>query len=55
MMAKQLMYLADAKSAGIALGAKAPIILNSRSDGTLARLASCALASHMVLHPEQVK
>ncbi|MEH6577654.1 MAG: bifunctional enoyl-CoA hydratase/phosphate acetyltransferase [Amphritea sp.] len=55
MMAKQLMYLANAKSAGIALGAKAPIILNSRSDGTLARLASCALASHMVLHPEQVK
>ena len=55
MMAKQLMYLANAKSAGIALGAKAPIILNSRSDGTLARLASCALASHMVLHPEHVK
>lgn len=55
MIAKQLIYLADAKSAGIALGAKAPIILNSRSDGTLARLASCALASHMVLHPEKVK
>ncbi|WP_432470762.1 bifunctional enoyl-CoA hydratase/phosphate acetyltransferase [Amphritea sp. HPY] len=55
MIAKQLIYLADAKSAGIALGAKAPIILNSRSDGTLARLASCALASHMVLHPETLK
>lgn len=52
MIAKQLIYLADAKSAGIALGARAPIILNSRSDGTLARLASCALASHMVLHPQ---
>lgn len=50
MMAKQLMYLANADSAGIALGAKVPIILNSRSDGTLARLASCALASHMVLN-----
>lgn len=50
MIAKQLMYLANAKSAGIALGARVPIILNSRSDGTLARLASCALASHMVLH-----
>lgn len=55
MIAKQLIYLADAKSAGIALGAKVPIILNSRSDGTLARLASCALASHMVLHPETLK
>ncbi len=55
MIAKQLIYLADAKSAGIALGARAPIILNSRSDGTLARLASCALASHMVLHPQGVK
>ncbi|WP_299196022.1 bifunctional enoyl-CoA hydratase/phosphate acetyltransferase [uncultured Amphritea sp.] len=55
MIAKQLIYLADAKSAGLALGARAPIILNSRSDGTLARLASCALASHMVLHPQGVK
>lgn len=55
MIAKQLIYLADAKSAGIALGARAPIILNSRSDGTLARLASCALASHMVLHPQGEK
>jgi phosphate acetyltransferase len=54
MIAKQLIYLANAKSAGIALGARAPIILNSRSDGTLARLASCALASHMVLHPQIV-
>ncbi len=53
MLAKQLIYLANAKSAGIALGARAPIILNSRSDGTLARLASCALASHMVLHPQE--
>jgi phosphotransacetylase len=50
MLAKQLMYLADADSAGIALGAKVPIILNSRSDGVLARLASCALASHMVIN-----
>lgn len=52
MLAKQLMYLANAESAGIALGAKVPIILNSRSDGTLARLASCALASHLVHHKQ---
>ncbi len=51
MIAKQLVYLADAKAAGIALGARAPIILTSRSEKTLGRLASCALASHMVLHP----
>lgn len=51
MIAKQLIYLADAKSAGIALGAKVPIILTSRSETPLGRLASCALASHMVHHP----
>ena len=51
MIAKQLIYLAGAKSAGIALGARVPIILTSRAEGTLGRLASCALASHMVLHP----
>ncbi|NVK40443.1 MAG: bifunctional enoyl-CoA hydratase/phosphate acetyltransferase [Oceanospirillaceae bacterium] len=48
MIAKQLVYLANAKSAGLALGARVPIILTSRSDKLLARLASCALASHMV-------
>lgn len=44
MIAKQLVYLADAVSAGIVLGARVPIILTSRADGTLSRLASCALA-----------
>lgn len=48
MIAKQLIYLADAKSAGLAVGARVPIILTSRAEGTLGRLASCALASHMV-------
>ena len=51
MIAKQLIYLADAKSAGIAVGAKVPIILTSRAETPLGRLASCALASHMVHHP----
>ena len=51
MIAKQLIYLADAKSAGIALGAKVPIILTSRAETPLGRMASCALASHMVHHP----
>lgn len=44
MMAKQLMYLAGAESAGIVLGARVPIVLTSRADGTLSRLASAALA-----------
>jgi phosphate acetyltransferase len=44
MLAKQLIYLAGAEAAGIVLGARVPIILTSRADGTLARLASCAVA-----------
>jgi phosphate acetyltransferase len=44
MLAKQLIYLAGAEAAGIALGARVPIVLTSRSDGVLSRLASCALA-----------
>ena len=48
MIAKQLVYLANAKSAGLVVGTRVPIILTSRSEGVLPRLASCALASHMV-------
>lgn len=44
MLAKQLVYLAGADSAGIVLGARVPIMLNSRSDPALSHLASCALA-----------
>lgn len=44
MIAKQLIYLAGADAAGIALGARVPIMLTSRSDGPGARLASAALA-----------
>ena len=44
MLSKQLVYLADADMAGIVLGARAPIMLTSRADGTLSRLASCAIA-----------
>ncbi|PZX39540.1 phosphate acetyltransferase/phosphate butyryltransferase [Roseinatronobacter thiooxidans] len=44
MIAKQLIHLARAESAGVALGASVPIILTSRSDSAAARLASCALA-----------
>ena len=44
MISKQLQYLADAQAAGLALGAKVPLILTSRADGTPERIASCALA-----------
>jgi phosphotransacetylase len=44
MIAKQLVYLADAEMAGVVLGARVPIMLTSRADGVTARLGSCALA-----------
>lgn len=44
MLAKQLVYLGDATSAGIVLGAKVPVILTSRADSDISRVASCALA-----------
>jgi phosphate acetyltransferase len=44
MLAKSLSFLAGADSAGIVLGAKVPIILTSRADSVVARLASCAVA-----------
>ncbi len=44
MLAKSLSFLADADAAGIVLGARVPIILTSRADPVMARLASCAVA-----------
>jgi phosphate acetyltransferase len=44
MLAKSLSFMAGAKAAGIVLGAKVPIILTSRADSELTRLASCAVA-----------
>ena len=45
MLAKSLTFLAGADGAGIVLGARVPIILTSRADSLLARLASCAVAA----------
>ena len=45
MLAKSLTFLADADAAGIVLGARVPIILTSRADSHITRLASCAVAS----------
>lgn len=50
MMAKQLIYLAGADAAGIVLGARVPIILTSRADSPVSRLASCALAQLFIDH-----
>ena len=44
MLAKQLEYLAGAVLAGVAVGARVPIILTSRADPTVARLSSAAIA-----------
>lgn len=45
MLAKQLTYLSHAEGAGLVLGARVPIILNSRADSSMSRLASCAVAA----------
>lgn len=47
MLAKSLSFLAGADAAGIVLGARVPIILTSRADSQIARLASCAVAALM--------
>src|SRR5206468_11424521 len=49
MLAKSLSFLAGADAAGIVLGAKVPVILTSRADSVMTRLASCAVAS-LVAH-----
>lgn len=53
MLAKQLLYLAGAEAAGIVLGARVPIMLTSRADGTLSRLASAAVAQLYVHHARE--
>jgi phosphate acetyltransferase len=45
MLAKSLTFLAGADAAGIVLGARVPIILTSRADSLITRLASCAVAA----------
>lgn len=45
MLAKQLAYISHAEGAGLVLGARVPVILNSRSDSSMSRLASCAVAA----------
>lgn len=50
MLAKQMIYLAGAVSAGIVLGARVPIALTSRSDPGRSRVVSCALTRLFAHH-----
>jgi phosphate butyryltransferase len=45
MLAKELTFLAHAEAGGIVVGAQVPVILTSRADDEMARLASCAVAA----------
>lgn len=53
MLAKNLIFMAQAESAGIALGAKVPIVLTSRADSIQARLASAAIGALYARHLAQ--
>ncbi|MDT8879358.1 bifunctional enoyl-CoA hydratase/phosphate acetyltransferase [Halomonas saccharevitans] len=53
MLMKQLTYLADATGAGIVLGARVPIVLTSRADEAITRMASCALALLLADHQQR--
>ncbi|WP_249138040.1 bifunctional enoyl-CoA hydratase/phosphate acetyltransferase [Phenylobacterium montanum] len=43
-LAKQLTFMGHADAAGVVLGARVPIILTSRADAEVTRIASCAVA-----------
>lgn len=55
MLAKQLIFLGNAQAAGLALGAKVPLILNSRADNLQTRLISCALATILAHHTAETR
>ena len=54
MLAKQLIYFADATAAGLVLGARVPIVLTSRADSLTTRIASAALAK-LFMAPNPLK
>ena len=51
LLAKQLLYFANADGAGLVLGARVPVILTSRADSVRVRVASVALASLLARAP----
>lgn len=54
MLAKNLTFLANADAAGIVLGARVPIVLTSRADSVMTRMASCAVAA-LYAHRQRVE
>lgn len=52
MLYKQLAFVSHAEAAGVVMGARVPVILNSRADGPMSRLVSCAVAA---LHHARIK
>lgn len=50
LLAKQLIFMGNAASAGIVLGARVPVVLTSRADARESRLASCAIALMLAHH-----
>jgi len=54
MLAKQLIYFANADAAGLVLGARVPIILTSRADSLKTRIASAALAKLVAAHRQSL-
>lgn len=53
MLAKAIVYFSNNKTAGIVLGAKAPIVLTSRADSSEAKLLSIASAVALAAHQKQ--
>ena len=51
MLVKLLTYLAQGQAAGVVMGARVPVILSSRSDSAMARLASAAVAALLYHRP----
>lgn len=50
MLAKQLEYLGGAEGAGVVLGTRVPVVLTSRADDALSRMAACAIAVLLAHH-----
>jgi phosphotransacetylase/acyl dehydratase len=50
LLARQLAAMGDATSAGVVLGARVPIVLNSAADSRASRIASCAIALMLAHH-----
>lgn len=53
MMAKSIVYFSNNKTAGIVLGAKAPIVLTSRADSSETKLLSIASAVALAAHQKK--